>query len=306
MRKLFAPAIAVMNRLTYSRKFFLLGLCFFIPLAFTLGLLNTEFDKQIFFAEKERMGLEYNKTLRHLVDGMQQHRGMSSAFLSGDASFKEKMLAKQSQIDEEINYIEALDKKMDQHLNTAATMTKIKTNWDKLKSDLFNLKAQESIARHTELIGEVLDLTGHVAATSNLILDPHLDANYLRSVVEDKLLFSAEKMGQLRAKGSGVAARGTITQDEKIDLIVLAGLIKSALQDVNEGMEIALKENQRLKPKLHAPIEENAKAVSTYLTILDTRIINAGVIDIPPLQYFEAATRAIDVSYKLRRRCNRS
>lgn len=299
MKTLFSPAIMLMNRLTYSKKFLLLGVCFLIPLTLTLVLLITEMDMQIRFAEKERLGITYNQALRLVIDNMQQHRGMSSALLSGDESFKSKILEKQSQLADNMKAIDALDKQIGNELNSTAGWEKIKAKWNQLQQELYSLKPQDSIARHTMLISESLELAGQIAATSNLVIDPKLDSNYLRTVVQDKLLFNAEKMGLLRAKGSGVAARKLLTQEERIDLIVLSGMIRSALQDVNIGMNIAFRENAGLARKLKSLVDENSHAVNQYTQILDTRILNTQQITIAPADYFAAATQAINVSYKL-------
>ena len=54
-----APAVAVMNRLTYPRKFALISLLFVTPLALVMGLLISEIDAQIGFARKEIQGIRY-------------------------------------------------------------------------------------------------------------------------------------------------------------------------------------------------------------------------------------------------------
>src|SRR4051794_36051881 len=56
---LFAPAVAVMNRLTYPRKFALVSLLFVTPLALVMGLLISEIDARIEFARKEIQGVRY-------------------------------------------------------------------------------------------------------------------------------------------------------------------------------------------------------------------------------------------------------
>lgn len=299
MWKLFAPGIKLMNQLKYPQKFLLIGLCFFLPLCITLYQLIGEIDKQIQFTKTELLGIEYNNTTKKLIDDLQQHRGMSSAYLSGDVSFKSKLLDKEQQITQDLTLLNNLDQKNGQLLDTTSRSLAIQEKSKTLMPEYLSLTPQASIARHTELIADILDLTTHVTNNAHLTLDPQLDTNFLYSVLSDKLLGATERMGQLRAKGSGAAARKVITLDEKIDLIVLSSQIKSALSDTTRSLKIVFQESPLLKDKLDALANDNASSTTIYMTLLDTKIIHASTIDITPSDYFNAATQAINVSYKL-------
>lgn len=299
MWKIFAPGIALMNQLKYPKKFLLIGLCFFLPLCIILYQLISEIDKQIEFTQKERLGIEYNNVTKTLIDDMQQHRGMSSAYLSGDASFKSKLLEKEQQIAEDTNHLILLDKKNGKVLGTLTQSLAMQEKAKKLLLTYGELTPQGSIARHTELIADLLDLSNQVTKNANLTLDPRLDTNYLYAVVGDKLLGAVEKMGQLRAKGSGVAARKVITTDEKIDLIVLSSEIKSALISTTKSMESVFGENPLIKDKLQGLATDNGTSTKLYINLLETKILHTNTIDIAPSDYFNAATQAINVSYKL-------
>ena len=85
-RRMFAPAVALMNRLGYRRKFALISLLFALPLALFLFFVISESHTWIAFAEKERHGLEYNGHLRGLFDALEDYRGMTMAVTSGAAA----------------------------------------------------------------------------------------------------------------------------------------------------------------------------------------------------------------------------
>jgi phosphoserine phosphatase RsbU/P len=51
--KPFAPAIALMNRLTYPQKFLLISLLFILPLVLVMYLLLSELSLQREFSQKE-------------------------------------------------------------------------------------------------------------------------------------------------------------------------------------------------------------------------------------------------------------
>ena len=130
---IFSPGVSFLNRLRYPQKFLLVSICFLIPLVLALYLLIGEFSYQIKFTEAERLGIEYNNATRRLIDNVQQHRGMSSAFLNGDQTFREKLLVKETQIADDIKNINGIDKRTGTVLKTSDKWNAAKDNWDSLK-----------------------------------------------------------------------------------------------------------------------------------------------------------------------------
>src|SRR6266516_5645711 len=66
MNTIWRPGIALMNRLTYPRKFALISLLFILPLALVLALLFQDMNVRIAFTQNERVGTQYLRPLRLL------------------------------------------------------------------------------------------------------------------------------------------------------------------------------------------------------------------------------------------------
>ena len=66
-----APARALMDRLTYPRKFMLISVLFALPLAVVMYLLVSEINERIEFSYKEMLGNRYLRPLR----GLHEHAG---------------------------------------------------------------------------------------------------------------------------------------------------------------------------------------------------------------------------------------
>lgn len=79
MKAMFAPGVALLNRLRYPHKFLLIGTLFLVPLLLLGYLLIQEVNERISFMEQEQPGIEYIAQLREIIQPMQQHRGMSAA-----------------------------------------------------------------------------------------------------------------------------------------------------------------------------------------------------------------------------------
>ena len=77
--KLFvAPALAVMNRLSYVAKFLLIGLLLLLPFAYVTHLMIKESDRQIAFNQKERYGVELITPALELLGHLQGARSFGA------------------------------------------------------------------------------------------------------------------------------------------------------------------------------------------------------------------------------------
>lgn len=308
MRNLLFPAVTLMNRLKYLQKFFLIGMLFMLPVGLSMYLIVAEIDKEIDFAKKERVGIEYNNGIRKLLEHLQQHRGMANANLNGDASFKEKLLIKQAQIEDDIRDIDQIDQKFGITLKTTEKWHSVKDKWGNLEGEIFDLQPQESFILHNTLIKEnfelhskiitdILSLFVHVGDTSSLKLDPGHDSYFLMDTMVNKLPLIIEKTGQSRGLGTGIAAKKTLTPEEKVQLIILSGMIQSAMNDVKSHMDLF--EHPRLKILLQPYIQDNLNSTKLFLEVLNNEIIEAKSIQIHSANFYEIATTAIDSGFKL-------
>jgi hypothetical protein len=118
MSNIFGPAIRLMNSLTFPRKMAAVAFIFSLPVSVFLYLLISEINTGIEFAYRERLGLEYTQNINRLLQDMQQHRGMSNAFLSGAVSFEKKVAIKESEIEEDIKSIDEIDERLGELLQT--------------------------------------------------------------------------------------------------------------------------------------------------------------------------------------------
>ena len=274
-------------------------LIFILPFAVVVYQLISEINVKIEFAQKEKLGLQYNHPLRKLIEDVQQHRGMLNAYLKGDTSFKEKIILKESQIEDDIRAIDAVDQRLGVTLKTTERWSALKENWQAIEGKALSLRPQESFESHTALIAEILSLIAHVGDTSNLILDPVLDSYYLMHTVVINLPSLIENTGKVRGLGTGVAAQQRMTVSEQAQLTLLSGLIKSANDSLRRGLQIAFDKNPSLKSKLEIYVQESFKATNLYLELVDQKIINSPTLGINPADYFAEATKTLDAQFRL-------
>ncbi|MFM7652892.1 MAG: SpoIIE family protein phosphatase [Vulcanococcus sp.] len=154
-RTLFAPAVSLLNRLTYPRKFALLSCVLLLPLGVALLSLLAEMQQQIDFARAERQGLAllrpmqaYNvEVLRHL-----------------DSSRRTALLQTSWQL------LQRAEAPLSQRFGTGDILNELG-------------RSHADPNQHGELKINVRDrleqLRVKIGSTSNLILDPVTDSYYL-------------------------------------------------------------------------------------------------------------------------------
>ncbi len=293
------PAVKILSRLKYAQKFGLIGLTLIIPLVLFMFLYISQTNAQIDFAEKERLGLEYIVTVRKLLEHVPQHRGMSAAILAGDTGFRDKLIAKQAEIEDYIKAVDAADRKLGPSLNTTEKWSAIKTGWTDLKGRLNGITPKQSFDAHTLIIADVIALIAHVGETSTLILDPELNTYYLMDTIVAKLPAMVENMGQARAAGSGMAARKSASTEEKIQLAALVGLIRSAAKAMHDGLHATFRERSDLRTALRPLLHASDDSAKKLADLMNEKIVRAEKIEIAPADYFARATEAIDAGFKL-------
>ncbi len=292
-------SIAFINQIKQPQWFSLISLLFVLPFAAVMYYEISTINERIDFVKKERMGVEHIQSIVRLLKDFQQHRGMSYAYLSGDTSFAESIKRKRIQLEDEIRAIDAVEEKYGKTLKTTERWNELREKWRILEDRNFSLPPQKSFDDHTALIDDILSLILYIRDTSNLILDPFFDSYYMMDTGMNRIPLLTENLGRIRGMGAGVIMKGEITGDEKIRLIILSHTSKSAIDMIEHGLQIISGENTDLKLKLENLFHDTIFSTNTFLSILNSRIINAKIIDLPSEDYFVAGTAGIDANFKL-------
>jgi methyl-accepting chemotaxis protein len=271
---LFGPAIRLLRALRYPYKLGLVSLLFVVPLVGLVVLLAQETQAQIRITQAERDGVEYLQPLRRLLEHMQQHRGMSSAYLAGDASFGPRLADKQREITQALAQARAVDARYPQ-LGLSARLERLVAAWTEVAAQATQGSGAQSVARHTACIAQLLGLMSDAADASALTLDPELDTYYVMDAVVTRLPAMTESLGQARALGSAVAARQAASVEERARLSGLHGAVRNALQGVNRGLGVAMQANPTLGEEMWRIVSQQEADVRAFLELLDAQLIRA-------------------------------
>src|SRR5258705_507645 len=110
LRLAFLPAIAVVNRLTYARKFVLIGVVLLAPLAFLLRLQYRGTTESVDFSAKEIIGVHHIHPVKDLLHANEKIRVLAAASASTEVTKKLDITTSTNEADAKGAEIDAIDR----------------------------------------------------------------------------------------------------------------------------------------------------------------------------------------------------
>ncbi len=294
-----APAPALMNQVSMSKKMLIISIAFLIPLVTAQGLFFNQQWSEIKLDKQEMRGIRYIAVLRQLVQHFPEHRGMTNAYLSGAKQLKAKILTKRQQISQDVAAIDAVNAELGIELEATAGWQGIKTTWQGLKNDAFAGEQKTIFARHTRLIAQVLTLISDISDNSGLTMDPELESFYIAASVVNSLPQIVENLGQARGMASGLAVRGTVSTEESIKLASLLAAVQKSTNALKRSKKVIVKSNPELGGLLQGNMSQAISQSEGYLAYLESTVLEASTMVVTSKQVFSKGTAVIQTNFKL-------
>ena len=270
MRIFFAPAIGLMNRLRYTSKFLMLGTAVATVILILLFSVISHLNRDIDVANNELAGVQMLKPLNRAVQYIQQHRGMSAGLLGGNEAMKDKRSAKEKEATDAVQQTELA---LSASLRESAAWKNIRAEWEALRSKGLSLAVADNIKAHNGLIDQVLLFMVDVADVNDMTLDPTIDTYYMMDTVVLKMPAMLERLGQTRARGTGVLAKKEISPQMKIDLASTLAEMSSTLRAQNVNLQKVMRFAPALQASLSGPGKEFSGNVEKVFSLVREDIL---------------------------------
>jgi len=265
---LFKPAIALMNRLNYPRKFLLISLLFVLPLALVMNFLISELDSRIEFTQKELYGNAYLRPISQLWQYIPRRQMiLQRQFYKSwqgvdqiDPAQTQQLEDLKNKIDREFSQISVVESKLGEFVKTGEKLKDIQLKWQ----DLSNNQRVFSLREHDLLREQLNQFRIHIVDFSNLILDPDLDTYYLMDAIALKLPEMQKLLYQIMQTEAEAVFKQEITNEKKVLLISLMSLLNNYNNALSSNLEKAFNNNPRgnLRNSLNIPIHNFFVSVS--------------------------------------------
>ena len=288
------------SNLKMSRKFALIAAIAFamVSLPAWRAIVN-ELQVQA-SARAEAAGIPPAGNLLELIQRTQQHRGLSAMLLGGNTGIDDKRRAKHAEVEQALAKVRpALSTLGDSKLD--ARLASMQRDWQALASGVAGkaITGPQSYALHTTLVAEQLALLEGIVDTSTMALDPEAVTYYMIMAVLGAAPNLTESMGQLRAGGALVLAKGEATPEERARLGSLADMARLHSRNVRSSFDKAMQADPTVKQGIEKPVAAAIAAAEEGLSVLDNSIVKAETLRLASADYFAATTRAIDMQFQM-------
>jgi len=257
------------KRIPIQGLFIGLFLVFTLPFGVVLNRLSAEIDASIEFAEKERIGIQYNGGLRRLLEAMIEHQQISHQYLQRRQNVVLNLQRQEHAIDRILQNFTPTHQKFGAELKTIARWHQLQDRWEILKRGKFAYMPETSLKLHQELLEHILALMIHVGDRSNLVLDPDLDSYYLMDATVQQLPKLLVASAHARDYGMNTLSHDLgLSIDDKAQFIVLYNSIQAPTLAMQRGLQVTFDQNDRTIPPIQTPLINSTLANDTLLQLL--------------------------------------
>jgi methyl-accepting chemotaxis protein len=282
------------HHLPIGRKFLVLSLVALIMVAApTLSVINTSWGLYRTL-EDERAGLPPVKVLLRLLRLTQEHRGLSSAVLNGEASKAADRQQRQDAINQAFAEVEQLYGTLPREA-LQPELKAMKAAWQDVSGRVSQagISPPDSLKAHTALVNRLLNFIEDETGASGMALDADMACYYLITAAFRDLPRLSEKMGLARARGTGMLVKRSTDPDERSILVTLVDASRAHRSDLERSLAKARAANPDVERLLAQDVE---KALDAHTRMQELALSVAKGADSHAMsgpQYFDATTQAI-------------
>ncbi|TXH30178.1 MAG: methyl-accepting chemotaxis protein [Burkholderiaceae bacterium] len=295
MKTLFVPATALMNRLNYPSKFGLIGALVLLAFASLMWALASELQETIERSRNELVATALTRPLAKVVELTQQHRGLSSMVLGGNADMRDKRAQRAEEVSRALASLRA---SLAEDKRQLPAWQQIERDWQVLQAQGLQLERVANFHAHTELVAQLLRLQIQLADAYGLSFDPDEASFYLMTAAINRLPFLLERFGRLRAQGSGALAQGHADSAQRIALSVLNEEIRSAMLDVEAGLAKVAEQRPELRLSLEQAVAALYQKIQRVEQVVQGMLLHEDFQSTSAAQFFELTTEGITIGYQ--------
>jgi len=292
-KKILSPAINLLNRLTYTKKFTLLWVMSLIAVAVMAYSLFVSLDRVIQPSQRQLEGLALIQPVSQTIQAIQLHRGILAALLGGGETMRDRRAAQEEKAAAAFKVMEG---KLPASLTSGDDFRAIRENWERLRKEGVNWKMEANFAAHSSLIEQLQSFKVSVADKYLLTLDPELASFYLIDTGLNKLPHALEHLGQIRAYGTGILTKKQLSEQQKTKLNILMAELDTSLNDLRVNLDKTGYYNPTVRDSLRATSDDITRSARQITDLVKADILT-GRLATAPDAYLEMATAAIDRSY---------
>lgn len=288
---MFSPSY--MNRLSYTKKFLLLGLMSLVAIVVVVYSLYISLERVIRTSQRELEGIALIEPFSQTIQLIQQHRVLSAVLLGGDKTLQDSRAIKEREATEAFK---AFEEKLAASLASDKDLQRVRENWERIRTEGLNWTMDENFVAHTRLIDQMLLFEVVAADEYALTIDPEVATYYLITNTIQQLPNALESISRIRAYGINILAKKQVTAQQKVEMNILIAELDDAINKLKVNLDKVVRYNPALRDSISAVSNNIADSARRTINLVESNII-AGHFTTRPGDFFGRATVSIDKDY---------
>jgi methyl-accepting chemotaxis protein len=293
-------------------KLSIVALGFMLPICLLMYFFVSTRNEKIDFATQELAGDVYLRPLRLMMQYAPQHKLLAHRVLQSGGSdmawAQSRLESTRALIEKALARTSEIEKQYGATFLSEGKYKALQASWKAVAGALHGEagaaktgSADESDALHSKLIADTRALIAHVGDKSNLILDPDLDSYYMMDLTLIKLPDQQDLVYQITALGELIITQGSRSDDEKIKMIVLLGLLNSNIDNSAGDYTVAFANNPagNLQPALEASSKRQIATLKAFTNFVEAGFVKTDVVTADRNEFLTAKNNAITASFQM-------
>ncbi|WP_018409941.1 methyl-accepting chemotaxis protein [Methyloversatilis thermotolerans] len=298
MNALLSPARILMSRLRFAPKMMLVLGILLLSMVVLFAVLVSFRLQAVKQMENERTGSAYIRSLIATLVAVQQHRGLSSTWLNGDASLAGKVDAKAADVEQSLAALDKLAVASPDLLKQTSNLARMRDEWTSVRQLMQGSSGLDNFRRHSAMIDNLLNDFRVVADSSGLSFDPYADSYTLMEAVVSVAPMTMENLGRLRGRASSIVASGSLSPEAASELGSLIILSRSQIAQMDRVLERVLTHAPTAAAAASVDIEALRDSFSIASLTIESSV-QSGQFSMPAGDVFKLATGPVDASQKV-------
>ena len=288
------------NRLGYATKFALLGLLATLACLPAAVLYGVEAGKTVAVVDREVAGVPAMEALYEAVRLSQEHRGLSTAALAGNATAGQARPAKQAEATRAIEAVASyLDRAGEKRLSLA--WQAVAREWQAIGAAGVETSSIDTFRRHTALIARQLGVLDDALEAFGWSLDPQANTYFTMTATAGEGVQLSERLGQLRATGTRLLMQKTATDDDRLLVHALVTAARDSHDREFTNLAKAFQDAD-YKAALEAAAAKLQAGVAALLPLAVDNLVRAQTPAVDADRFYAAATEVIHAQFDLNRK----
>lgn len=301
MKKLFYPAVKLMNRLNLISKFSLISVLFLIPILGLAYLVISDANKTIANIQGAGDGLEALEEVSLVSQLAERYRDYRSLAKLGAAGMDAASEAAARELTALLNELANRDYRFEGSEGFKAQMEALQEDWTKLRrEDAYQQAIDVQLGYFNTLVRKVQSLAGALIQTSGLGQDSPRQSQIALELANRSIPKVTALLGDVRAYGVLALNQGQLDSAMADAMNNLFDGLTAASSTFDDELEVLRNGAPELAAELNPLLEQIAGSVHEARTSLDENIIVPFRLEMAPSTFDTAITEKIDALYELK------